>query len=105
VCDTAKCAEALEDLGGVFGLVEVDGEKAVVGGEVEGRVFAGAEKVRDVFHLDEGHGRFLEFYSWWREAEVYESMRVVSIVLKQRLSLRNYLQRIVPSLRISRRSP
>lgn len=56
----AEGAEALEDLGRVLGFVQVDGQEAVVGGHAERGLFAGAEEVRDVLHLDKGHGRLLE---------------------------------------------
>lgn len=72
--DPTECAEALENLGGIFRLVQVDGEKAVVCGHVEGRHFAGAEEVGDVFHLDEGHSRLLEFNTWAGHGEVDESV-------------------------------
>jgi hypothetical protein len=63
----------LQDLGRVFGLVEVDGEEAVVGGHVQWRHLAGAEEVRDVLHLDEGHGRLLELDAWVRHRQIDES--------------------------------
>jgi hypothetical protein len=80
ICDAAECAETLKYLRGIFRLIKIDGEKAVVRWEVERLVFAGAEKVGYVFHLDEGHWGFLEFYSWRRKANVYKSTRLVSSI-------------------------
>jgi hypothetical protein len=70
---TAEGAEALQDLGGVLLLVEVDGEEGVVLLEVQGRGLAGAEEYGDVLHLDEGHGGLLELDAGGREGEIDES--------------------------------
>jgi hypothetical protein len=75
---SAECGDALEDLGGVFAVEEVDGEEAVVGGEREGRHFAGAQEVRDVFHLDEGHAGLFVFDAGGG-GHVDESISLVSL--------------------------
>ena len=53
----AEGTQTLQDLRWILGFVQVDGEEAVVRWHVEGRRFAGAQEVRDVLHLHEGHGR------------------------------------------------
>jgi hypothetical protein len=57
---TAEGAKALEDLCGIFGFVEVDGQEAVMSWHVEGRRFASAQEVGDILHLHEGHVGALE---------------------------------------------
>lgn len=51
----AERRDALENLRGVLGLVEVHREENVMRGEVERRNLARAQEMRDVFHLYEGH--------------------------------------------------
>lgn len=52
--------------------------------EVERRLFAGAQKVRDIFHLDEWHGRLLEFNAWWWYREVNQSKVSGSVLVVMR---------------------
>jgi hypothetical protein len=54
-------AKTLQDLGGVFFLEQIYGEEAVVGLQGDGWFRDCGEKLRDVFHLYEGHGRFFGF--------------------------------------------
>ncbi len=55
-------------------LIEIDGQEHIVLLEIEGRGFAGAEEVGDVFHLDEGHGGLFELDARGSDSEVDEPM-------------------------------
>lgn len=75
----AEGAEALEDLGRVFLLVEVDGQEGIVLVEVQRRRLARAEEDGDVLHLDKRHRRLLELDAGGRYGKVDEPASVVSI--------------------------
>ena len=75
VCYTAECAQALQDLRGILAFVEIDGEETVVRGHVQWRGFAGAQEVRYILHLHEGHVRALEPDRCAWEAQIRESIR------------------------------
>lgn len=62
--------DALQDLGRVLLLVKIDGEEHVVFLQVERGGLACSEEMRDVLHLNEGHGRLLEFDSGRPDGEV-----------------------------------
>jgi hypothetical protein len=57
-------------LGGILLLIQVDSQEHVVLLKVEGRCLAGAQELRYVLHLDEGHGRLLEFDARGSDDEV-----------------------------------
>jgi hypothetical protein len=67
---SAECSNALEDLGRILLLVQVDGEEGIMLVEVQGRRLAGAEEEGDVFHLHKGHCRSLEPEARRWESEV-----------------------------------
>ena len=71
----AESSDALQDLGWIFGLIEVDCLEDVVGMEGDGGLLAGAQEVRDVLHLDEGHGRGFEADVGGGGGEVDESVQ------------------------------
>lgn len=68
--------DALQNLGGVLLLVEIDGEEHVVLLKVEGRGLAGPKEVRDVLHLDERHSGLLELDSGWSDGQVHEPIMI-----------------------------
>lgn len=101
-----ECAETLNDLRGIFPLVEVDGEEAVVGGEVQRRGLACSEEMRDILHLHEWHVRLLELDAGWRERKIGEPAIGHQSVRRSEARDRNaYRQRTVPSLSTSSKSP
>lgn len=65
--------QTLNDLRWVFGLEQVDCEKAVMCGQVQGRRLAGSEEVGDILHLHEWHIGLLESNGCARQCEVSES--------------------------------
>lgn len=76
--------------------------------QVERRGFAGAEEVRDVLHLDEGHGRGLELDAGRSNSQVDEPgskwWSDICIALGDS-SMHTHLQRATPSFKAPRRSP
>jgi hypothetical protein len=72
---SAERADALQHLGRVLLLVEVDSEEHVVLLQVQWRGLACAQEMRYVFHLDEGHGRLFELDAGGRKDEIDESGR------------------------------
>jgi hypothetical protein len=70
---SAECTEALQDLGGVLLLIQVDGEESVVLLQVQRGGLTGTEEMGDVLHLDERHGRLFELDSRRRNDEIDES--------------------------------
>ena len=71
---SAESTEALQDLGRVFLLVEVDSEEDVMLVEVQRWRLAGSEKMGNIFHLNKGHGGLFEFDSRGRYGEIDESI-------------------------------
>ena len=69
-----ESAEALKYLGGVFSLVEVNGEEHIVIWQIQGRRLAGAEEVGDILHLDKGHSGFLELDARRTNGKIDESV-------------------------------
>jgi hypothetical protein len=111
--DSAECTKALQDLGRILLLIQINCEKAIVGGQVVRWRFACAQKVRDVFHLDKRHGRFLELDTRsWSETYIGKSMgssqyqvACGATDIRRLRAFLTYRHKMVPSFSRSKRSP
>ena len=70
----AERSNALQDLSGIFGFIEIDGLEDIVGVKTNWRLLACSQEMRDVLHLDKGHGGGFEANAGRRRREIDESV-------------------------------
>lgn len=70
----AEGSNALQDLSGIFGFIEIDGLEDVMGVKTDWRLLARSQEMRDILHLDKGHGGGFEANAGRRRREIDESI-------------------------------